>query len=135
MARAWTFFSYFEPGSNARAWMHRILRNTFISGYRRKRRERELNGRIAHETELYGSATGATPEGLGDEVTAALASLAPEFRDAVVLVDLESFSYRDAADRLGCPIGTVMSRLHRGRRALRRALTDYAVEVGVAAAA
>jgi RNA polymerase sigma-70 factor (ECF subfamily) len=133
MARAWRFWSYFEAGSNARAWLHRILRNTFVSSYRRKRREREITGRIALELEPCTCAS--TFDGLGDEVTAALAGLAPEFRDAVLAVDLGSLSYRDAADRLGCPIGTVMSRLHRGRRALRDSLASYAAAQGLPAAA
>ncbi|MGB5702972.1 MAG: sigma factor-like helix-turn-helix DNA-binding protein, partial [Polyangiales bacterium] len=75
--------------------------------------------------------TRAPHEGFGDEVAAALGALKPEFREAVELVDLRDLSYQDAADRLECPVGTVMSRLHRGRKRLRRALRGYAIDQGV----
>jgi RNA polymerase sigma-70 factor (ECF subfamily) len=134
--RAWVFWHRFEPGTNGRAWMHRILVNTFISGYRKRRREREIlsqvhaiedHARRAHE------ARSVTPgESLSDEVASALASLSADFRRIIILVDLEDKSYRDAAATLGCPIGTVMSRLHRARRAMQRALASYAATMGYA---
>ncbi len=132
--RAWTFWDRFQPGTNGRAWMHRILTNTFINGYRRRRREREILGEIRRDVSdaesWERSLFGVPGEGLGDEVTVALGRLAPEFRDVIVLVDLRGKSYREAADAIGCPIGTVMSRLHRARRAMKRELSDYAVSQG-----
>ena len=128
--RAWTFWDRFEPGSNARAWLHRILMNTFINAYRKQRRERELfraageeSRRDAHAAQDYEH---SEREGLGDEVGAALAALPAEFRAVVELVDLGDLSYREVANRLGCPIGTVMSRLHRARKQLQESLSHYA---------
>ena len=132
--RAWTFWNRFQPGTNGRAWMHRILVNTFINGYRRRRREREILGEITRdvvETRGWDRSLRAVPgEGLGDEVTAALDALPPEFREVLVLVDLDDRSYKDAATAIGCPIGTVMSRLHRARRAMKQRLGEYAVTEG-----
>lgn len=132
--RAWTFWDRFQPGTNGRAWMHRILTNTFINGYRRRRREREILGEIRRDVsaaEDWDRGLHLVPgEGLGDEVSAALAALPTEFREVVVLVDLRGKSYREAADLIGCPIGTIMSRLHRARRAMKRELSDYAVAQG-----
>lgn len=135
--RAWVFWHRFEPGTNGRAWMHRILLNTFINGYRRRRRERDVLQTV-HAQELReqgwdASAALAPGESLGDEVQAALDALPDDFRRVVVLVDLEDKSYRDAADAIGCPIGTVMSRLHRARRAMKRSLEDYATQEGYGA--
>jgi RNA polymerase sigma-70 factor (ECF subfamily) len=112
--------------------MHRILTNTFINGYRRRRREREILGEIRRDTRPDGSdeQRSVPGEGLGDEVTAALSLLPEEFRQVIVLVDLDERSYKDAASQLGCPIGTVMSRLHRARRAMQRQLSNYAVNEG-----
>jgi RNA polymerase sigma-70 factor (ECF subfamily) len=134
--RAWVFWHRFEPGTNGRAWMHRILLNTFINGYRRRRRERDVLQTV-HAQEMreqWDAQASDTPgEALGDEVQAALDALPEEFRRVVVLVDLEERSYRDAADAIGCPIGTVMSRLHRARRAMKRDLEQYAEHAGMRA--
>ncbi len=132
--RAWTFWDRFEPGSNARAWMHRILVNTFINAYRKQRRERELF-RLAGEESRRETHTAieyrcAQRDGIGDEVGSALASLPAEFRAVVELVDLADLSYREVATELGCPIGTVMSRLHRARKHLQELLADYALTEG-----
>jgi RNA polymerase sigma-70 factor, ECF subfamily len=132
--RAWTFWDRFEPGSNARAWLHRILMNTFINAYRKQRRERDLfraageeSRRDAHSAaDLFESAR----DGLGDEVGAALDALPNEFRQVVELVDLGDLSYREVANQLGCPIGTVMSRLHRARKQLQESLAEYARNEG-----
>jgi RNA polymerase sigma-70 factor, ECF subfamily len=136
--RAWTFWHRFQPGTNGRAWMHRILLNTFINGYRRRRREREILGQITRDVRAVQSLErGPRPvpgEGLGDEVTAALQTLAPEFREVLVRVDLDGQSYKDAARGIGCPIGTVMSRLHRARRAMKQQLGEYAVSEGYVSA-
>lgn len=132
--RAWTFWDRFEPGSNARAWLHRILMNTFINAYRKQRRERELFRAAGEESRRESHAARdyevADREGLGDEVGAALAALPPEFRAVVELVDLGDFSYREVANKLGCPIGTVMSRLHRARKQLQETLAAYAHDEG-----
>lgn len=133
MLRAWSFWDRFEEGTNGRAWMHRILFNTFVNGYRRRRREREILAQVAIETALD-TPRAATHDSLSDEVEAALASLPADFKNVLVLVDIEELSYRDAADALRCPIGTVMSRLHRARRAMKLALADYARESGIASA-
>lgn len=135
--RAWTFWHRFQPGTNGRAWMHRILTNTFINGYRRKRREREILGEIKRDVRASESwermHTRVPGEGLSDEVVAALSTLMPEFREVLILVDLQGRSYKEAAEQIGCPIGTVMSRLHRGRKELRQRLGDYAEAEGVIA--
>lgn len=133
--RAWVFFDRFQPGTNGRAWMHRILFNTFVNGYRRRRREREILGQV-HQNELHAQQqrafeAGVPSERLSDEVEAALKKLHPDFRQVIELVDLDGKSYRDAALLLGCPIGTVMSRLHRARRAMKRELEGYAKEHGL----
>ena len=130
--RAWTFWHRFQPGTNGRAWMHRILVNTFINGYRRRSRELEILSVIKLERrEPVVSAPRAVPgEALGDEVTAALATLPNEFREVLIIVDLGGQSYKEAAAQIGCPIGTVMSRLHRARRQMKRELCDYAVAEG-----
>ncbi|MFW5876901.1 MAG: sigma-70 family RNA polymerase sigma factor [Myxococcota bacterium] len=134
MLRAWSFWDRFQKGTNARAWMHRILMNTFINGYRRRKRERELLAEVDRDLgerpfEAHASWE-ARAEGIGDEVHAALAELPAEFRQVVILVDFDDLSYKEVADALGCPIGTVMSRLHRGRRTLKRQLRDYAHSEG-----
>lgn len=128
LARAWQARASFRPGTNARAWTHRILFNTYINHYRKKRREREAFEELRGLSQVSGS---SAREGLGDEVLAALGTLRPEFRQAVELVDLRDLSYQDAADRLACPVGTVMSRLHRGRKRLKSALQGYALEQGI----
>jgi len=137
--RAWVFWHRFEPGTNGRAWMHRILLNTFINGYRKRRRERDVLAAVQiEELRALGwdaRVSMAPGESLGDEVSAALSRLPEEFRRVLVLVDLEEQSYRDAATTLGCPIGTVMSRLHRARSAMKRELGRYAVTEGYVAQA
>lgn len=139
LLRAWSYWDRFETGTNVRAWAHRILTNTFITGYRRRKRERELLGEAQSQAELQSFADQqdrqAFADGVGDEVRAALASLPEEFRTVVTLVDCDDLSYREVADALGCPIGTVMSRLHRGRRVLKQHLRSYAQGGGFVPAA
>ncbi len=139
MTRAWAFWDRFEAGTNPRAWMHRILFNTFASDYRRRKREREIFGRLRFEhfeRPHWSRQAHAWPDRptagdqLSDEVIAALAQLPEPFREVVEFVDLRGLSYKEAASRAGCPVGTVMSRLHRGRRLLRKALRHYAVAEG-----
>jgi len=128
LTRAWQARASFQPGTNARAWTRRILFNTYINHYRKKKREREALEELRGLTEVR---THPSHEGFGDEVLAALRSLKPEFREAVELVDLGDLSYQDAAEHLACPVGTVMSRLHRGRKRLKRTLAGYAIDQGI----
>ncbi len=141
--RAFVAWDRFKSGTNCRAWLFRILTNTFINGYRRKVREREVlagGGRVpVHETTCSheGLHHAINPEKwifrrlLSRDVEKALEDLPVEFRMVVVLADLRDFSYKEIADMLECPVGTVMSRLFRGRRLLRRALFEVAVRDGV----
>ncbi len=130
---AYQAWGRFEPGTNLRAWLHRIQVNAFISGYRRAKRERRLLDATrdpgaralllsSAQEALEGPDGGVALRGLGPTVQAALDALPEEFRTAVVLADIAELSYREIADVMGCPLGTVMSRLHRGRRALARDL-------------
>ncbi len=128
LARAWQARASFRPGTNARAWTRRILFNTYINHYRKKKREQEALEELRHTCR---TSHRAAHEGFSDEVAAALRALRPEFREAVELVDLRDLSYQDAADQLACPVGTVMSRLHRGRKRLRSVLEGYALDQGV----
>jgi RNA polymerase sigma-70 factor (ECF subfamily) len=139
---AYRFFDKFEPGTNCRAWLFKILTNTFINKYRKRVREREVRDMIdSDETPSLMSEDVAEssrdPEGtiigslLSDDVKRALESVPYDYRMAVVLCDLEEFTYKEIADIMDCPVGTVMSRLHRGRRLLQKALRDYAVREGI----
>ena len=133
----------FQPGTNLKAWLLRILTNTFINRYRRGGLERDLfEGPDADSlTDAWVGAT--TLRGMRDpetqalsplveaEVQRALDELPAEFRLAVVLSDIEELSYKEIADAMGCPIGTVMSRLHRGRRMLQKTLREHAVALGI----
>jgi RNA polymerase sigma-70 factor (ECF subfamily) len=126
--RAWRFFDQFEQGSNLRAWMHSILRHTFVNRYRRARRERELVAQAYAQRELLGSMESSAHEpeilraALGDGLLHGLSNLSPELRAVLWAVAVDELSYKETADKLRCPIGTVMSRLYRARGALRSAL-------------
>jgi RNA polymerase sigma-70 factor, ECF subfamily len=144
--RAYSAWSSFVPGSNCRAWLIRILMNSYINHYRRARSHRAFAARSPDEKQaaLYGDAPRATsrdPEdllatmGFGDEVSRALAALEPDYRLVVILADIEGMKYKDIAETLGCPIGTVMSRLFRARRQLEAVLAPYAAGCGIARAA
>jgi len=143
--RAFRFRDQFTPGTNLKAWLFRILTNTFINTYRRKATQpqtTELDD--VEETTLHRHMTetrGDAPEPeqalldsiVDSEVTTALDDLPERFR-TVVLLDVEGFSYKEIAEMLEIPIGTVMSRLHRGRKFLQERLLDHAREHGIAAA-
>ena len=141
--RAFRFFDRFERGTNIKAWLFKILTNTFINRYRRRVKERtvvEGNERDAvHERFVSRDATdlAANPEQyffdrlLSDDVLQAIDALPIDFRLVVILADLQEFSYKEIADILDCPVGTVMSRLFRGRKLLQKTLRDYALGQGV----
>lgn len=122
--RAMRFESHFIPGTNARAWLFQILFSVFITRCRRSRREQRALGSLAADPCAWTTPEALTPtlSRLTPALSAQLAQLPDPFRRAVELVDLEELSYKDAADRMGVPVGTVMSRLHRGRKLLASAL-------------
>lgn len=144
--RAYRGFGGFQEGTNLKAWMYRILTNTFINSYRAKqRRPQESELEEVEDLYLYRRLGGLESASLGRsaedelmdtfseaEVKTAVESLPENFRMAVLLADVEGFSYKEIAEILDVPIGTVMSRLHRGRKALQKALYDYAVTHGLA---
>lgn len=126
----------FVPGSNLRAWLLRILTNAFINGYRKRRRHQRLTTERPGDalTAFYGDDTDHEPDleteltenTLGDEVSSALGKLGPQYREVIERADLKGEKYRDIADSLCVPIGTVMSRLFRARRELESELAGYA---------
>jgi len=140
--RAWKGFHRFNPGTNARAWLYTILRNVFLNHLRRSGRERpQEDVTISTRDEAREPAqtlSASSPEErffqtvLHGDVDRALKTLPLAFREAVILADLQELSYREIAEVLGCPVGTVMSRLARGRALLRIALADAAREHGYA---
>ena len=144
--RAYRGFGGFTEGTNLKAWLYRILTNTFINRYRaKKRRPEETEFDDVEDFYLYKRLGGLEAAGAGrsaedelmdlfpeQEVKDALEALPENFRMAVLLADVEGFSYKEIADILEIPIGTVMSRLHRGRKALQKALYDFAAARGLA---
>lgn len=142
--KAFQAYRRFEPGTNMKAWLYRILTNTYITLYRKKQREGYSQALEEMEDWQVGGAESLTQTSSrsaeleaidrlpNDAVRRALSDLPEERRLVVYLADVEGFSYQEIADIMGTPTGTVMSRLHRGRRDLRHALTDYAREMGVA---
>ncbi len=137
-ARAFRSWRSYTPGTNLRAWLLRILTNLNIDRGRRSQRAPQMQALEANDYYLYDklaeSDGGLTPEDRvverlsQDDIVSALSAVPHDFRDVIVLVDIGDFSYQDAAQILDIPIGTVMSRLHRGRRILKRELADSVVE-------
>ncbi len=134
MIKAWAAYRNFEPGTNLRAWLYRIMTNTFISSYRRRERvpvlmQDDLVDRMS--LRVWPSGTGARSaeaEALDrmptEQIRQALQELPEDFRTVVYLADVEGYTYHETAEMMGTPIGTVMSRLHRARRTLRAKLAS-----------
>lgn len=141
-AKAYASFHQFTPGTNLKAWMYRILNNTFISSYRKKQREPlksdaaeiedwQMLRASTHDSTGLRSAEAEAMERLPDEeIRSAMAALPEDRRLAVYLADVEGFAYKEIAEILDIPLGTVMSRLHRGRSQLRELLGEYAADRG-----
>jgi RNA polymerase sigma-70 factor (ECF subfamily) len=143
--RAWRGFHSFQEGTNLRAWLFRILTNSYINTYRAKqRRPQETDLDDVEDLYLYKRVRSIDPSTRSaedtlfelftdDEVKSALEDLPDTFRVAVLLADVQGFSYKEIAEMLDIPIGTVMSRLHRGRKAMQKRLIDSATERGLLA--
>ena len=143
LVRAYRFQHSFEPGTNLKAWLLRILTNTFINHYRRSARERRV---LEHEEGspvgdgvmsrsamrgLVDSVSVAQEGLLREEIAAALDELPEDYRVMIVLADVEELSYKEIADAVGVPIGTVMSRLHRARKLMQKRLLNQAIHMGI----
>jgi RNA polymerase sigma-70 factor (ECF subfamily) len=143
LVRAYRFQHHFEPGTNLKAWLLRILTNTFINHYRRSARERRV---LDHEEgapigdgvmsraamRSLTDSTSVAQEGLlRQEILTAIDNLPEDYRMMVVLADIEELAYKEIADTLSVPIGTVMSRLHRARKLLQKSLIEQAIQMGI----
>jgi len=142
-AKAFTSFHQFEPGTNLKAWLYRILTTTFINTYRKDQRRPQISDGELEDWQIAESASHTSDQGKSAEdevlenmpdgdVKNALGEIPEEFRLAVYYADVEGYSYKEIADILGIPSGTVMSRLHRGRKLLRELLVAYAKDRGYA---
>jgi RNA polymerase sigma-70 factor (ECF subfamily) len=143
--RAYRFFDKYEPGTNCKAWLYRILKNTFINHYRKQhRRPNEVDFDSIEETQESQVETTGLPKSdpeksllnsiLKEDVRRAFELLPPGYREALSLSLIGGFSYREISDMMGCPIGTIMSRIHRARKLMQRQLTPHAVGKSWAAA-
>lgn len=139
--KAYRFWDSYEQGTNIRAWLFRILKNSYINRYRKEVREPDTveyddvkslyvlrSEDASDQNDLQESVFGNL---LDDEITSAIASLPHEFRTVVILCDIECLTYEEVSTFMECPLGTVRSRLHRGRRLLRALLADYARQRGL----
>lgn len=140
--RAFKAFHQYQPGTNLKAWLFKIQSNAFINDYRKRQRQPriadsdtvedwQMHRAESHASTGLRSAEAEVLESLPDQaIRDALDQLSPEYRQAVLLADVEGYKYKDIADIMGTPIGTVMSRLHRGRRQLRELLAEHARRTG-----
>jgi RNA polymerase sigma-70 factor (ECF subfamily) len=139
--KAFRFWDKYEKGTNIRAWLFRIMKNSYINRYRKETREPDkvdyddvenfydsIRDESKDTSDLQQKMFGGL---LGDEVTAALQNLPVDFRTVVILCDIEELTYEEIAEFLDCPIGTVRSRLHRGRKMLQKELLSYARDKGL----
>lgn len=141
--KAFGSFEQFKPGTNLKAWLYRILTNTYINSYRKKQRGPQFSATDTVEDWQLAQAAEHDPVGLrsaesealaampSGQVRNALAELPEDYRLAVYLSDVEGFAYKEIAQIMDVPLGTVMSRLHRGRKLLREALRPYAAQMGI----
>ena len=146
LIKAYNSFDSYEEGTNCRAWLFRILTNTFINKYRRNKREHAYIDKIITDfaddpiltaapadkslESLESDVKGAESFAFSDEIVHAFHASSSEFKSIVILADLQEFSYKEIADKLHIPLGTVMSRLFRGRQMLKKSLTAYAATAG-----
>ena len=139
--KAYNSFHQFEPGTNLKAWLYRVLTTTFINTYRKDQRRPQTSDSELEDWQIAEASSHTSDQGKSTEdvvlenlpdsdIKNALAEIPEEFRMAIYLADVEGFSYKEIAEIVGVPAGTVMSRLHRGRKQLREKLTDYARERG-----
>ncbi|MEI6671492.1 MAG: sigma-70 family RNA polymerase sigma factor [Actinomycetes bacterium] len=144
--KAFASFHQFEPGTNLKAWLYRVLTTTFINNYRKKQRQPLISNAELEDWQIAEAASHTSDQGKSAEVEAlekmpdsdvkrALQEIPEEFRMAVYFSDVEGFSYKEIAEILDIPTGTVMSRLHRGRKQLRALLMDYAKDRGYVSSA
>lgn len=143
LLKAYRFYDRFEAGTNMKAWLLKILTNTFINRYRRTVRERKVFDSVAATPVGEGVMSRSAMRGLTDpvgcaqrqllaeEIQKALDELPEDYRTMILLADVEELSYREIADIVGCPIGTVMSRLHRARKQMKLRLVDQAIQLGI----
>ncbi len=140
--KAFNSFHQFEPGTNLKAWLYRILTTTFINTYRKDQRRPQISDGEVEDWQIFEAASHTSDHGKSAEdvvlenlpdgdVKEALASIPEDFRMVVYYADVEGYSYKEIAEIIGTPTGTVMSRLHRGRKLLRAALADYAATRGI----
>jgi RNA polymerase sigma-70 factor, ECF subfamily len=138
--KAFRFFDSYEKGTNSKAWLFRIMKNSFINNYRKIANEPQkvvydevedyINLIIDDSVETSSLERIIFDDKLGDEVSAALNSIPKEFRDVIILCDMEGWTYEEIAKYMNCPVGTVRSRIHRGRKMLEKELKSYAEEYG-----
>ena len=140
LMRAYRHFDKFEPGTNCKAWLFKVMTNEYINQYRHNQHERQCVDRdepvsenIAdnRETTFNDNMYVEKSEDFGDEVSHAIHLVPDDFRTIVVMADIQDQSYREISEQLDIPIGTVMSRLFRGRQILRKKLHDYALSLGI----
>ncbi len=144
--KAYRFLDKFQRGTNFKAWIFRILTNVFINRYRKLQRDREVRGEVereGHHSHILAQGPvrdALSPEEaildhmMSEDILAALEVLPPDFRMAIILSDVEEFSYREIAEIMDCPVGTVMSRLYRARRMMQRLLLSHAQDMGLVTA-